>query len=98
MDGLTDRELEVLRLVAAGRSNPQIATELLMSAKSASAHVSRILAKSRVSSRGEAAAAAAPAAYCSGSHSATSPVPGIATSPLPAAEGGAAEAGSRRFG
>jgi DNA-binding CsgD family transcriptional regulator len=54
--GLTAREREVLGLVAAGRSNPQIAGELYMSRKTASAHVSRILAKLSVASRGEAAA------------------------------------------
>jgi DNA-binding NarL/FixJ family response regulator len=56
--GLTARESEVLRLVAAGRSNPEIAAELFISAKTASVHVSNILAKLGVSSRGEAAAAA----------------------------------------
>ena len=56
--GLTAREFEVLRLVAAGRSNPEIAAELFISAKTASVHVSNILAKLRVGSRGEAAATA----------------------------------------
>ncbi len=56
--GLTPREFEVLRLVAAGRSNPKIAAELFISAKTASVHVSNILAKLGVSSRGEAAAEA----------------------------------------
>jgi len=56
--GLTAREFEVLRLVTAGRSNPEIAAELFISAKTASVHVSNILAKLGVSSRGEAAAAA----------------------------------------
>jgi DNA-binding CsgD family transcriptional regulator/tetratricopeptide (TPR) repeat protein len=56
--GLTPREFEVLRLVSAGRSNPEIAAELFISAKTASVHVSNILAKLGVSSRGEAAAAA----------------------------------------
>jgi DNA-binding CsgD family transcriptional regulator/tetratricopeptide (TPR) repeat protein len=56
--GLTDRELEVLELVAAGRSNPQIATELFISPKTASVHVSNIIAKLGVTSRGEAAALA----------------------------------------
>ncbi|MBV9380714.1 MAG: AAA family ATPase [Streptosporangiaceae bacterium] len=56
--GLTARELEVLRLVAAGRSNREIAAELFISAKTASVHVSNILAKLGVTSRGEAAAAA----------------------------------------
>jgi DNA-binding CsgD family transcriptional regulator len=56
--GLTERELEVLRLVAAGRSNRGIAAELFISAKTASVHVSNILAKLGVHSRGEAAAIA----------------------------------------
>jgi DNA-binding NarL/FixJ family response regulator len=56
--GLTARELEVLRLVAHGQSNPEIAARLFISAKTASVHVSNILAKVGVSSRGEAAAAA----------------------------------------
>jgi DNA-binding NarL/FixJ family response regulator len=56
--GLTARELEVLELVAAGRSNREIAAELFISAKTASVHVSNILAKLGVGSRGEAAATA----------------------------------------
>jgi DNA-binding CsgD family transcriptional regulator len=56
--GLTDREAEVLALVAAGRSNPQIAAELFISPKTASVHVSNIISKLGVTSRGEAAALA----------------------------------------
>jgi DNA-binding CsgD family transcriptional regulator/tetratricopeptide (TPR) repeat protein len=56
--GLTRRELEVLRLVADGRSNRQIAEELFISVKTASVHVSNILTKLAVSSRVEAAAVA----------------------------------------
>jgi DNA-binding CsgD family transcriptional regulator/tetratricopeptide (TPR) repeat protein len=55
---LTPRELEVLRLVAAGRSNGQIAEELFISPKTASVHVSNILAKFGVHTRTEAAATA----------------------------------------
>jgi DNA-binding CsgD family transcriptional regulator len=56
--GLTDREREVLLLLAAGRSNPEIAQSLYISAKTASVHVSNILAKLGVSGRVEAAAVA----------------------------------------
>ena len=57
--GLTAREVEVLRLVAAGRSNPEIARSLVLSAKTAQHHVSSILRKLGASSRAEAAAFAA---------------------------------------
>ena len=56
--GLTARELEVLTLVAEGRSNRQVAEALFISAKTASVHVSNILAKLGVASRVEAAAVA----------------------------------------
>lgn len=56
--GLTPREREVLRLVADGRSNRQIADALFISPKTASVHVSNILAKLGVSGRGEAGAVA----------------------------------------
>ncbi len=56
--GLTARELEVLRLVASGRSNREIAAELFISPKTASVHVSNILGKLGAASRGEAAARA----------------------------------------
>jgi DNA-binding CsgD family transcriptional regulator len=56
--GLTPRELEVLLLVAEGRTNRAIGETLFMSEKTASVHVSRILAKLGVSGRVEAAAVA----------------------------------------
>ena len=56
--GLTAREVEVLRLVAQGRRNRQIATTLFVSEKTASVHVSNILRKLEVGSRTEAAAVA----------------------------------------
>ncbi len=55
---LTVREREVLRLVAEGYSNGRIAETLYISTKTASVHVSRIIAKLEVSNRGEAAAVA----------------------------------------
>ncbi|MGW6979787.1 helix-turn-helix transcriptional regulator [Streptomyces sp. NPDC054932] len=56
--GLTSRERDVLRLVAAGSTNRKIAEELFISPKTASVHVSNILAKLGVTGRGEAAALA----------------------------------------
>ena len=56
--GLTAREREVLALVAAGRSNRDIANELFISPKTASVHVSNILGKLGAATRGEAGAQA----------------------------------------
>src|SRR3954451_16400371 len=56
--GLTQREREVLELLADGRSNQQIAEELFITRKTASVHVSNILGKLGVASRGEATAMA----------------------------------------
>ncbi|MGH3210087.1 MAG: helix-turn-helix transcriptional regulator [Trebonia sp.] len=53
--GLTSRELEVLRLVALGQSNREIAAALVISPKTASVHVSNILAKLGAATRTEAA-------------------------------------------
>ena len=55
---LTARELEVLRHVVAGESNDEIAQALFISPRTASVHVSRILAKLEVTSRAKAAALA----------------------------------------
>jgi DNA-binding CsgD family transcriptional regulator len=56
--GLTPRELEVLRLIADGRSNGEIGDELFVSRKTASVHVSNILRKLGAANRIEAAAIA----------------------------------------
>jgi DNA-binding CsgD family transcriptional regulator len=53
--GLTGRELEVLTLVAAGQSNREVAAALFISPKTASVHVSNILAKLGAATRTEAA-------------------------------------------
>jgi DNA-binding CsgD family transcriptional regulator/tetratricopeptide (TPR) repeat protein len=55
---LTGREVEVLRLVAQGMSNNEIGEKLFISPKTASVHVSRILAKLGVNSRAKATAIA----------------------------------------
>jgi DNA-binding CsgD family transcriptional regulator len=57
--GLSDREIEVVRLVAAGWSNGEIAERLFITRKTAGVHVSHILNKLGVSNRVEAAMAAA---------------------------------------
>ena len=54
--GLTEREVEVLRLVATGKTNPQIATTLFISEKTVGRHLSNIFTKINVSTRTAAAA------------------------------------------
>ena len=54
--GLTDREVEVLRLLATGLTNNEIAAELYLSAKTVSRHLSNIFTKIGVSSRAAATA------------------------------------------
>ncbi len=54
--GLTAREVEVLRLVAAGRTNPEIASMLVLSEKTVARHLSNIFVKLEVTSRTAAAA------------------------------------------
>src|SRR5581483_1652528 len=56
--GLTERERQVLSLLAEGATNRQIGAALYMAEKTASVHVSRILAKLDVRGRTEAAAVA----------------------------------------
>jgi DNA-binding NarL/FixJ family response regulator len=54
--GLTARELEVLRLVAAGKTNRSIATDLFLSEKTVARHLSNIFTKLGLSSRAAATA------------------------------------------
>ena len=54
-DSLTDREMEVLRLIASGMSNQEIAEKLVITEATARAHVSNILGKLRLASRVQAA-------------------------------------------
>ena len=54
--GLTPRELQVLRLVAAGKSNREIASALVISEHTVARHVQNIFAKLGVSSRTAASA------------------------------------------
>lgn len=53
--GLTDRELEVLRLIAQGKSNKDISEDLVLSEKTVKTHVSNILQKLHLSDRTQAA-------------------------------------------
>jgi DNA-binding NarL/FixJ family response regulator len=55
---LTDREQEIVRLIAAGASNPEIARELFLSRKTVERHVSNVLRKAGVRNRAELAARA----------------------------------------
>jgi DNA-binding NarL/FixJ family response regulator len=54
--GLTEREVEVLRLVAAGKTNPEIAAQLVLSEKTVGRHLSNIFNKIDVTTRTAAAA------------------------------------------
>jgi DNA-binding NarL/FixJ family response regulator len=54
-EDLTNRENEVLQLIAQGRSNQEIADELFITLKTVKTHVSNILAKLQVEDRTQAA-------------------------------------------
>ena len=55
-DGLTRREVEVLRLIALGKTDRDIAEELVIGVRTVTTHVSNILTKIRAANRTEAAA------------------------------------------
>jgi len=55
-DGLSPREIEVLRLVAAGKSNREIAEELIITLRTVANHVANIMNKTNTANRTEAAA------------------------------------------
>ncbi|HEU0075637.1 MAG TPA: LuxR C-terminal-related transcriptional regulator [Dehalococcoidia bacterium] len=55
IEGLSERELEVLRLIAIGKSNPEIAKELFITRNTVQNHVSSILIKTNLGNRTEAA-------------------------------------------
>jgi DNA-binding CsgD family transcriptional regulator/pimeloyl-ACP methyl ester carboxylesterase len=55
-DALSEREVEVLRLIAAGKSNPEIAMELFITRNTVQNHVSSILIKANLQNRAQAAA------------------------------------------
>ena len=57
--GLTDRQVEILRLLAAGRTNAEIAAKLVLSVRTVDHHVSAVLQKLGITSRREVAGAAA---------------------------------------
>ncbi len=54
-DGLTEREAEVLRFIALGKSNPEIADELIVSIRTVTTHVTNIFGKINATNRAEAA-------------------------------------------
>jgi DNA-binding NarL/FixJ family response regulator len=54
--GLTERELEILRLVAAGKSSSQIALELVLSVRTVDRHISNLYLKLNVRTRAQATA------------------------------------------
>lgn len=58
--GLTSREREVLDLICLGRTNAEIAQQLVISTRTVGHHVSAILTKLGVANRGQAIAAARP--------------------------------------
>jgi len=77
--GLTDRQVEILRLLVAGRTIAEIAAKLVLSVRTVDHHVSAVLQKLGVTSRREVARAAARSGCCEvAATAAPGPVPGIA--------------------
>ena len=72
-DDLTSREIEVLRLIAIGRSNADIAMVLAISLNTVATHVRNILAKTGSANRTEAAAYAMRQGLADGARQAASP-------------------------
>jgi DNA-binding NarL/FixJ family response regulator len=56
LEGLTQRELEILRLLASGKTNRGIAQALVISEKTVASHVSHVFTKLGVTSRSAATA------------------------------------------
>ena len=59
LDGLTNQEKRILTLIAKGKTNKEIASELLISSKTVRNHVTNILGKLNLSNRTQAATYAA---------------------------------------
>ncbi len=55
LDGLTPREVEVLRLIAAGRTNTEIASDLTLSVRTVARHITNIYTKIGARNKVEAA-------------------------------------------
>jgi DNA-binding NarL/FixJ family response regulator len=53
-DGLSEREIEVVRLVAAGQSNREIADELVLSIRTVERHIANVYAKAGIHSKAQA--------------------------------------------
>lgn len=73
IDELTSRELEVLRLVARGRSNAEIATDLYLGEATVKTHVGRVLAKLGARDRAQAVVAAYESGIVEAGNGPTSP-------------------------